>query len=80
MNQSGAPCTYSLSKGGDSIGAAGGRLSFNVATLTGCNWSAASDAAWLTIAVVFLIRVGSVVYDIKTHALPDFQDDWKRAE
>jgi hypothetical protein len=50
LNQSGAPCTYSLSKGGDSIGAAGGRLSFNVATLTGCNWSAASDAAWLTIA------------------------------
>jgi hypothetical protein len=50
LNQAGAPCSYSVSKSGDAIGAEGGRLSFNVATLTGCNWSAATDAAWLTIA------------------------------
>jgi all-beta uncharacterized protein len=49
LNQAAAPCTYSLSKAGDSIGAAGGRLSFDVATLTGCGWSAGTDAAWLTI-------------------------------
>jgi len=49
-----------------------------VLTLNGLMQS--TNAAWLTIAVVFLIRLGSVVYDIKTHALPDFQDEWKRAE
>lgn len=57
-----------------------------VAVLLGCGvylamtlngWMDGINAAWLTIAVVFFIRVGSVVYDIKTHALPDFQDEWK---
>jgi hypothetical protein len=50
ISQAAAPCTFRLSKSADSIGADGGRLSFDLATLTGCNWTAASDAAWLSIA------------------------------
>jgi hypothetical protein len=50
LNQAAAPCLYSLSRSADSIGSEGGRLSFEVATLTGCAWTAASDAAWLTVA------------------------------
>jgi hypothetical protein len=49
LNQAGAPCTYSLSRTGDRIDAAGGRLAFAVTTLTGCSWSAASTASWITI-------------------------------
>jgi hypothetical protein len=49
LNQAGAPCTYNLSRTGDGIGAAGGRLAFAVTTLTGCTWSAASTASWIAI-------------------------------
>jgi hypothetical protein len=49
LSQSAAPCTFRLSRSGDSISADGGRLSFDLTTLTGCAWSAASDAAWLGI-------------------------------
>jgi hypothetical protein len=38
-----------LSRTTDSIGSAGGRMSVGVTTLTGCNWTASSDAAWVTI-------------------------------
>lgn len=57
-----------------------------VAVLCGCGiylaltlngLMAATNAAWVTIAAVFLIRVASVAYDIKTHALPDFEEEWK---
>ncbi len=50
LSQQAAPCAYSLSRSADTIGAEGGRLSFDVSTLSGCSWSAASDAGWLTIA------------------------------
>jgi hypothetical protein len=49
LNQAAAPCTFRLSRSGDSVSSDGGRLSFDLATLTGCSWSAASDAAWLRI-------------------------------
>jgi hypothetical protein len=49
LSQAAAPCTFRLSKPSDSIDAGGGRLSVELNTLTGCSWSAASDAAWLTI-------------------------------
>src|SRR4051812_22744251 len=49
LGQSAAPCRYSLSRAGDSIGFAGGSLSVNLETLTGCSWTASSDASWLTI-------------------------------
>jgi hypothetical protein len=49
LSQAAAPCTFRLNKSGDSIGPDGGRLSVELATLTGCGWSAASDASWLTV-------------------------------
>jgi hypothetical protein len=50
VNQAAAPCQFSLSRGADVITAAGGRLAVDVATLTGCAWNAASDAAWISIS------------------------------
>jgi len=50
LSQAAAPCTFHLSRPGDSVDAAGGRISVELTTLTGCTWSAASDAAWLSIA------------------------------
>jgi hypothetical protein len=49
LTQSAAPCRYSLSRSGDSIGFGGGRVAVDLATTTGCAWTASSDASWLTI-------------------------------
>ncbi len=40
-------CSYSISPTSQSISAAGGNSSVNVTTQNGCNWSAASNAAWI---------------------------------
>lgn len=50
LSQAAAPCLFSLSRRGDAVGYTGGRLSFDVTTLTGCSWNAVSDASWLSIA------------------------------
>lgn len=50
LNQAAAPCTFAVSRGGDLIGYAGGRLSVDVATLAGCGWSASSEAAWISVS------------------------------
>src|SRR4051812_40541961 len=50
VNQAAAPCQYSLSRSADTVGFAGGRVAVDVTTLTGCGWTAASDAPWLSIA------------------------------
>jgi hypothetical protein len=49
LRQSAAPCRYDLRAGGALIGSAGGNLAVTIDTLTGCGWSASSDASWLTI-------------------------------
>ena len=49
LTQAAAACTYSLSRSGDGIGAAGGSLRFEVATLTGCAWTATTTASWLSV-------------------------------
>jgi hypothetical protein len=49
LGQSAAPCRYTVSRPGDSIGFGGGRLTVNLDTLTGCSWTASSDASWLAI-------------------------------
>ena len=49
LKQSAAPCRYDLRSSGASIGSGGGSLAVTVDTLTGCGWSASSDAGWLTI-------------------------------
>ena len=48
LTQAAAACTYSLSRSGDRIGAAGGSLRFDIATLTGCSWTASTTASWLS--------------------------------
>src|SRR5262245_41476145 len=49
LNQAGAPCRFSLSRSADTIGFAGGRMSVDVSTLTGCSWSATVPVSWITI-------------------------------
>jgi hypothetical protein len=43
-------CSYSLAPESQSIGAAGGAGSVSVSAASGCTWTAASNAAWITIA------------------------------
>jgi hypothetical protein len=50
LRQDAAPCHYSLSRTGDTIGANGGSLSVDVATLNGCSWSASSATPWIGVA------------------------------
>jgi len=48
----GAPapgCTFSLSSTSQSVAAAGGPISLTVLAGSGCEWTATSDASWLTI-------------------------------
>ena len=49
LKQSAAPCRYDLRSSSASIGSGGGNLAVTIDTLTGCGWSASSDAGWLTI-------------------------------
>ncbi|HEU4710046.1 MAG TPA: Calx-beta domain-containing protein [Pyrinomonadaceae bacterium] len=41
-------CSYTLSSSANTVGPGNGSGSFLIDTTTGCNWSAVSDAAWLT--------------------------------
>lgn len=45
----GGACTYSISPASQSFGAAGGTGSVGVTAGAGCNWTAASNDAWITI-------------------------------
>jgi Putative binding domain, N-terminal/Domain of unknown function (DUF5666) len=49
VSQAGAPCRFDLSRAGDTISAAGGSLSFDVSTLSGCSWTASSPVGWIAI-------------------------------
>jgi hypothetical protein len=49
LSQSAAPCRFDLRASGASIGSGGGNLAVTIDTLTGCGWTASSDASWLTI-------------------------------
>ena len=48
LSQSAAPCRFELRASSASIGSGGGNLAVNIDTLTGCGWTASSDASWLT--------------------------------
>ncbi len=50
VTQAAAACNFGLSRVSDSVGAAGGTLSVEITTLTGCGWSASSGATWLTLS------------------------------
>jgi hypothetical protein len=49
VTQAAAPCRFGLSRSQDSVDAAGGRLSVDVTTLSGCGWTASSAANWIAI-------------------------------
>ena len=49
VTQASVSCSYSLPSTSQSFGAAGGTSSRTVSTLTGCAWSAVSNAAWITV-------------------------------
>jgi hypothetical protein len=42
-------CTATLTPANQSVSSSGGSFSVSLATQTGCNWTATSDAVWLTI-------------------------------
>jgi hypothetical protein len=44
-----APCRYTVSPTSTAVSAAGGTLTISVGTLTGCAWTAAPDASWITV-------------------------------
>jgi hypothetical protein len=49
VSQAAAPCTYAIAPAEAALGGAAGALSVRVTTLSGCAWTAASNASWLTI-------------------------------
>ena len=49
LSQAAAPCHFDLSRRADIIAAAGGQLSVGITTLSGCSWTASSQAAWMSI-------------------------------
>jgi hypothetical protein len=51
LNQAAAPCRYTLSPTAGSIGAAGGVLTAQLATLAGCPWTTGSDSPWVSVSV-----------------------------
>jgi all-beta uncharacterized protein len=50
VTQAAVPCTYTLSSTGQALAPAGASGSVGVTTPTGCTWTAASSAAWLTVS------------------------------
>jgi Putative binding domain, N-terminal/Domain of unknown function (DUF5666) len=49
VSQAAAPCVFTLSRAGDAVGATGGRLTVDVATLNGCGWTATSPVSWIVV-------------------------------
>jgi hypothetical protein len=49
VSQAAAPCTYAIAPAEAALGGAAGAVSVGVTTLSGCAWTAASNASWLTI-------------------------------
>jgi len=49
VTQAGIICSYSISSGSQSFTSSAGTGSVNVTTTSGCNWTATSNASWLTV-------------------------------
>lgn len=49
INQSGAPCSYSISPASQSFTASGGTSASTVTAGAGCAWTAGSHASWITV-------------------------------
>jgi sugar lactone lactonase YvrE len=52
VTQSGSACSFTLSANSVGFAATAGDGSVNIATLTGCGWTATSNAPWLTLTAV----------------------------
>jgi hypothetical protein len=50
VSQAAAPCTYAIAPSEAAIAATGGPYSVAVTTVSGCAWSAASNAPWITVS------------------------------
>ncbi|MCL4785087.1 MAG: hypothetical protein KJZ70_18825, partial [Bryobacterales bacterium] len=50
VQQSAAPCTYTLSSVSSSLGNSGGTTGVNVVSASNCSWTATSNAAWITVS------------------------------
>jgi hypothetical protein len=50
LTQAGVSCSYALSATSRTVASGATNGSLNVATTTGCPWSATSDAGWLTVS------------------------------
>jgi hypothetical protein len=69
VSQQGVACGYAVSPTSASFGAAGGTTSFAVTTLTGCAWTAAASAAWVTVtAGAAGSGSGTVAYSVAANA------------
>jgi len=49
VTQSGVSCTYSITPTSNSVSASGGNGTVSVTALSGCVWTAISNASWLTV-------------------------------
>jgi len=49
IDQAAAPCTFGLSALNPTVGAAGGALAVQVATINGCAWTTSSSTPWLSV-------------------------------
>ncbi|OLB63505.1 MAG: hypothetical protein AUI11_01170 [Acidobacteria bacterium 13_2_20CM_2_66_4] len=50
LSQAAAPCRFALSRSNDAIGSGGGKLSVELSTLSGCNWTATSANNWIVVS------------------------------
>jgi hypothetical protein len=48
VSQQAAPCSFQVSRSADSIGPDGGQIAVNIATHSACQWTAATEAPWIT--------------------------------
>ena len=67
VNQAAAPCTYSLSSSSGSVAANGGGGTIGVTAGSGCGWTAASNAAWVTVTPTSGSASGSVGFSAQAN-------------
>jgi hypothetical protein len=49
LSQAAAACTFGVNPNSGTVVAAGGPLTFQLNTVSGCSWTATSDSTWITI-------------------------------
>lgn len=68
INQAGQTnCTYSINPTSTQAGAAGGDTGFELTTEAGCNWTAQSNASWITISNPTGSGAGRINYSVQSN-------------